>query len=139
MRRTDRLFDLIQVLRDGRLHKASDLADKMEVSVRTIYRDMDSLVASGIPVEGERGVGYILRAPVFMAPMALTPVELEALHLGAALVSQSADPELQRAAHQVLTKVDKAMPEPQPGPDQGWGTAIYAAPEVQASFASIWK
>ena len=98
MRRTDRLFDLIQLLRDGRLHKASDLAEKMEVSVRTIYRDMDTLVGSGIPVEGERGVGYILRAPVFMPPMALTQVELEALHLGAALVRQTADAELQEAA-----------------------------------------
>lgn len=137
MRRTDRLFDLIQVLRDGRLHKASDLAEKMEVSVRTIYRDMDTLVASGIPVEGERGVGYILRAPVFMPPMALTQVELEALHLGAALVRQTADAELQEAATRVLTKIDQAMPEPMFGALDGFGKEIFAAPEVAASFANM--
>ncbi|MCP4818533.1 MAG: YafY family transcriptional regulator, partial [Shimia sp.] len=129
-----RLFDLIQILRDGRLHRASDLAEHMEVSVRTIYRDMDTLVASGIPVEGERGVGYILRAPVFMPPMALTQVELEALHLGAALVRQTADAELQDAATRVLTKVDQAMPDPMFGGLDGFGKEIFAAPEVEASF-----
>lgn len=134
MRRTDRLFDLIQILRDGRLHRASDLAERMEVSVRTIYRDMDTLVASGIPVEGERGVGYILRAPVFMPPMALTQVELEALHLGAALVRQTADAELQEAANRVLTKVDQAMPNPMFGALDGFGKEIFAAPAVEASF-----
>jgi len=137
MRRTDRLFDLIQLLRDGRLHKASDLAEKMEVSVRTIYRDMDTLVASGIPVEGERGVGYILRAPVFMPPMALTQVELEALHLGAALVRQTADAELQEAATRVLTKIDQSMPEPMFGASDGFGKEIFAAPEVAASFNNM--
>ncbi|MGR3712032.1 MAG: helix-turn-helix transcriptional regulator [Shimia sp.] len=134
MRRTDRLFDLIQILRDGRLHRASDLAEHMEVSVRTIYRDMDTLVASGIPVEGERGVGYILRAPVFMPPMALTQVELEAMHLGAALVRQTADTELQEAATRVLTKIDQSMPNPMFGAMDGFGKEIFAAPEVEASF-----
>lgn len=137
MRRTDRLFDLTQLLRDGRLHKASDLAEKMEVSVRTIYRDMDTLVASGIPVEGERGVGYILPAPVFMPPMALTQVELEALHLGAALVRQTADAELQEAATRVLTKIDQSMPEPMFGALDGFGKEIFAAPEVAASFNNM--
>ncbi len=137
MRRTDRLFDLIQLLRDGRLHTASDLAAQMEVSVRTIYRDMDTLVASGIPVEGERGVGYILRAPVFMPPMALTQVELEALHLGAALVRQTADAELQDAATRVLTKIDQSMPEPMFGALDGFGKEIFAAPEVAASFGNM--
>ena len=59
MRRTDRLFELIQILRDGRLHRGKDLADRLGVSVRTLYRDMDTIVASGIPVEGERGLGYM--------------------------------------------------------------------------------
>ena len=135
MRRTDRLFDLIQVLRDGRLHKAQDLAERMEVSVRTIYRDMDSLVASGIPVEGERGVGYLLRAPVFLPPMSFTQIELEALHLGAALVRQTSDPELQQAAARVLGKVDAAMPEPEAAPDSG--VSVYASPEIEAGFAHM--
>ena len=50
MRRTDRLFDIIQILRDGKLHRAQDIADRLEVSVRTIYRDMDTLIASGVPI-----------------------------------------------------------------------------------------
>ena len=54
MRRTDRLFELIQILRDGRLHKGSDMAKKLGISLRTLYRDMDTLAASGVPVEGER-------------------------------------------------------------------------------------
>lgn len=137
MRRTDRLFDLIQLLRDGRLHKARDLAEQMEVSVRTIYRDMDTLVASGIPVEGERGVGYILRAPVFMPPMVLSQVEIEALHLGAALVRQSADPELQQAAARVVAKIDQAMPDPMARPKDGWGTEIFGSAEIEASFTNM--
>lgn len=137
MRRTDRLFDLIQLLRDGHLHKASDLAEQTEVSVRTIYRDMDTLVASGIPVEGERGVGYILRAPVFMPPMALTQVELEALHLGVALVRQTADAELQEAATRVLKKVDQAMPEPMIVALDDFGKEVFTAPEVEASFTNM--
>jgi len=52
------------LLRDGRLHRAQDLADKLEVSVRTIYRDMDTLVLSGVPVAGERGIGYMMTAPI---------------------------------------------------------------------------
>ena len=64
MPRSDRLFDLIQILRDGRLHRAADLAQAVGVSVRSIWRDMAVLSASGMPVEGERGVGAILRAPI---------------------------------------------------------------------------
>ena len=59
MRRTDRLFDIIQVFRDGKLHKGEELAERMEVSLRTIYRDIDTLAASGVPITGERGVGHL--------------------------------------------------------------------------------
>ena len=72
MRRTDRLFDLIQILRDGRLHTARDMAERVEVSVRTLWRDMASLQASGLPVDGERGVGYILRETIDLPPLSLT-------------------------------------------------------------------
>ena len=89
MRRTDRLFDLIQLLRDGRLHRAKDLAETLEVSVRTIWRDMATLMASGLPIEGERGVGYMLSAPITLPPVALTREELEALRLGVVLVAST--------------------------------------------------
>lgn len=112
MRRTDRLFDLIQILRDGRLHKAAEMAEKLEVSVRTIWRDMGTLMASGLPVEGERGVGYILRAPITLPPMILTALELEALRLGVRLVAQGADPGLARAAQGLATKIASVTPAP---------------------------
>ena len=98
MRRTDRLIDLVQILRDGQLHLARDLADSLGVSQRTVYRDMDTLIASGLPVEGARGVGYIMTAPVTLPPLNLTLEELEALHLGVAIVGEAAEPELQEAA-----------------------------------------
>ncbi len=115
MRRTDRLFDLIQILRDGRLHRASEMADRLEVSVRTIWRDMATLMASGLPVEGERGVGYILRAPITLPPMILTGAELEALRLGVRLVAQGADPGLARAARMLATKIASVTPAPPEG------------------------
>ena len=72
MRRPDRLFNLVQILRDGRLYRAKDLARRLDVSVRTIWRDMATLAASGLPVEGARGVGYQLRDPTVLPPMTLT-------------------------------------------------------------------
>ena len=76
MRRTDRLFEIIQTLRDGRLHRAQDMANALKVSVRTIYRDMDTLVASGIPVQGARGVGYIMTQQISLPPLTLRDTEL---------------------------------------------------------------
>jgi predicted DNA-binding transcriptional regulator YafY len=112
MRRTDRLFDLIQILRDGRLHRASQIAEVLQVSVRTIWRDMATLTNSGLPVEGERGVGYILRAPVTLPPMILGAHELDALRLGIRLVSQGDDPVLARAARELAQKIGGLMPAP---------------------------
>lgn len=112
MRRTDRLFDLIQILRDGRLHRASEMADRLQVSVRTIWRDMTTLMASGMPVEGERGVGYILRAPITLPPMMLNAQEIEALRLGVRLVAEGADPGLARAARALAAKIASVTPAP---------------------------
>ncbi len=112
MRRTDRLFDLIQILRDGRLHRGAEMAGRLEVSVRTIWRDMATLMASGLPVEGERGVGYILRAPITLPPMILTAAELEALRLGVRLVAEGADAGLARAARGLAAKIAAVTPQP---------------------------
>lgn len=112
MRRTDRLFDLIQILRDGRLHRAGEMAERLGVSVRTIWRDMATLMASGLPVEGERGVGYILRAPITLPPMILTGAELDALRAGVRLVAEGADPALARAARMLATKIASVTPAP---------------------------
>jgi predicted DNA-binding transcriptional regulator YafY len=110
MRRTDRLFELIQILRDGRLHTARDMAERLEVSVRTLWRDMATLIASGLPVEGERGVGYILREPVTLPPLTLTTDEVQALTLGLHLVTRGADPSLTRAADSLLGKITAVLP-----------------------------
>ncbi len=112
MRRTDRLFDLIQILRDGRLHKAAEIAEALDVSPRTIWRDMATLMASGMPVDGERGVGYILRAPITLPPMILTSAELEAFRLGIRLVADGADPGLARAARSLASKIGSVTPSP---------------------------
>ena len=134
MRRTDRLFDLVTILRDGRLHRAQDLAERLEVSVRTIYRDMDTLQGSGIPVEGERGVGYMLTAPVTLPPLNLTLLELEALELGMAVVAEAADPELQNAARSLSSKVDAVLPDDRSAPKAGWGFAIYPFADAARGF-----
>ena len=128
MRRTDRLFDLIQILRDGRLHKAAEMADRLGVSDRTIWRDMATLMASGLPVEGERGVGYILRAPITLPPMILTSAELEAFRLGVRLVADGADPGLARAARSLATKIGAVTPAP-PEPDDD-GLFVFTGREV---------
>ena len=112
MRRTDRLFDLIQILRDGRLHRASEMAARLGGSVRTIWRDVATLAASGLPVEGERGVGYILRAPITLPPMILNAVELEALRLGLRLASVAEDATLARAARTLAKKIASVTPAP---------------------------
>ena len=80
MKRDARLYDIVQALRDGRLHTASELAARLGVSTRTIWRDMEMLAATGLPVTGERGLGYILRSPLMLPPTMLTPEELEALN-----------------------------------------------------------
>ena len=88
MKRDDRLFELVQAMRDGRLHTADELGRRLGVSTRTIWRDMAMLSASGLPVEGERGLGYILRSPLMLPPTMLTPDELEALVEGLRHVGQ---------------------------------------------------
>jgi predicted DNA-binding transcriptional regulator YafY len=134
MRRTDRLFDLVTALRDGRLHRAQDLARRLEVSVRTIYRDMETLQASGIPVEGERGVGYMLTAPVTLPPLNLTLLELEALELGMAVVAEAADPELQAAARSLSAKIEAVIPADRAPPKEGWGFAVYPFADAARGF-----
>lgn len=108
MARSDRLFDLICLIRDGRLHRARDLADRLEVSLRTLYRDMATLQASGVPIEGERGVGYALRAPIAMAPVALTGDEALALGLALSILRAAADPGLRASADSLARKVAQA-------------------------------
>lgn len=137
MRRTDRLFELIQILRDGRLHRGNDLAQKVGVSVRTLYRDMEAIIASGLPVEGERGLGYMMTAPITLPPLNLTLEELEALHVGLSVVSKAGDDTLHRAATSLAEKVDAVLPEDRSPPANGWGFAVYPFEEAARGFVHV--
>jgi predicted DNA-binding transcriptional regulator YafY len=110
MTRQDRLFNLIQSLRDGRLHRAQDLALLHGVSIRTIWRDMAVLAGAGLPVQGERGVGYILRSSITLPPLLLTADEAECLRLGLESVANGEDARLSRAARGLMDKIGPALP-----------------------------
>jgi predicted DNA-binding transcriptional regulator YafY len=111
MRRADRLFEIIQFMRQRQLTRARDLAEKLEVSERTIYRDIADLMASGVPIEGEAGIGYVLRAGYDLPPLMFKEAEIEALVLGARIVQSWADKELAEAAGDVIAKVEAVVPE----------------------------
>ena len=111
MRRADRLFEIIQVLRRRSLTRARDLAEQLEVSERTIYRDVRDLISCGVPIEGEAGVGYVLRGGFDLPPLMFDEQEIEALLLGARIVQSWTDSTLAEAAADVVAKVEAVIPE----------------------------
>ena len=112
MRRTERLFQIIQILRSTRSPiTGRDLADELEISIRTLYRDMAELAAQRIPITGEAGMGYVLDDGYDMPPLMLTADELEAAALGAAWAASEADPSLARAARDLVSKLSEAIPK----------------------------
>lgn len=108
MRQVDRLFQIIQLLRGRRLRTAAFLADQLEVSVRTIYRDIHGLMASGVPIQGEAGMGYIIQKPIEIAPLKLTALEVKALEFSVALASATADKYIAQAAQEAMVKINDA-------------------------------
>ncbi len=110
MRRADRLFDIVQALRGDRLVTAQALADKLEVSVRTIYRDIRDLQAGGVPIDGEAGMGYILRPGFDLPPLMFTLAEIEALVVGARMVRAWTGTALAGAAAEALVKIGAVVP-----------------------------
>ncbi len=111
MRRADRLFQIVQFLRSRRVTTARWLADVLEVSERTIYRDIQDLMASRVPIEGEAGIGYVIRRGYDLPPLMFTREEITALTLGARIVNSWADPGLAMAAQSVLSKVETVLPD----------------------------
>lgn len=110
MRRADRLFQLILLLGRRRSVTADLLASRLGVSRRTVYRDIQDLSRSGVPIEGEAGVGYRMQSGYQIPPLMFTPDEIQALVFGARLVQSCADEGLHAAADSLLAKVDAALP-----------------------------
>ncbi|QFT59553.1 bifunctional biotin--[acetyl-CoA-carboxylase] synthetase/biotin operon repressor [Sulfitobacter sp. THAF37] len=139
MPRSDRLFDLLQLLQDGALLRAEDLAARMGVSTRTIYRDMDRLTAAGVPVKGSRGAGYTMEDALTLPPLTLTAKELEALNLGLAIVAQAADAELQVAADALANKVDAVLTAQGMAAAEAWKAALnpFADPTRNLTHLSL--
>jgi predicted DNA-binding transcriptional regulator YafY len=112
MRRADRLFQIIQILRRTRHPVTADaIAAELETSKRSVYRDVAALIAQRVPVRGEAGVGYVLEGGFDLPPLMLTPDEIEAAVLGAQWVSARGDPALSRAAQDLMAKIAAAVPE----------------------------
>lgn len=112
MRRADRLFQIIQILRrSSRPTTAAEIARELEVSQRTVYRDVADLIAQRVPVQGEAGFGYILDDAFDMPPLMLTPDEIEAAVLGAQWVASRGDPVLANAARDLIAKITSVVPD----------------------------
>src|SRR6187399_3034159 len=111
MRRADRLFQIVNVLRRRRTATtATHLAERLGVSERTVYRDIRDLILAGTPIDGEAGVGYRLRPGYDLPPLMFDRDEIQALVLGARIVRQFADPALARASDSILNKVAAVIP-----------------------------
>ena len=111
MSRTERLFDLIQILR--RHHypvSGAKLAAELDVSIRTLYRDIATLQSQGAQIDGEPGLGYVLRPGFMLPPLMFSEEEIEALVLGSRWVADRADTQLQSAARNALAKIAAVLP-----------------------------
>jgi predicted DNA-binding transcriptional regulator YafY len=112
MRRADRLFQIIQILRRSRQPATADaIAEELETSKRTVYRDIASLIGQRVPIRGEAGIGYVLEQGFDLPPLMLTPDEIEAAVLGAKWVAGHGDPALSKAAADFMAKILAAVPE----------------------------
>jgi predicted DNA-binding transcriptional regulator YafY len=136
MRRSDRLFDIIQRLRTARRPvTAATLAADLEVNQRTVYRDIATLQARRVPIDGEAGVGYVLRKGFDLPPLMFTADEIEAIAVGARMVQRLRDPKLQEAAASVLAKVTTVLPDTIR--DSLTSSHIFVSPGLAASAKGI--
>ncbi|MCY6383186.1 helix-turn-helix transcriptional regulator [Hoeflea prorocentri] len=111
MRRADRLFQIVQYLRGGRLVTAASLAERLEVSERTIYRDIADLQSTGVPIDGEAGVGYIMREGFDLPPLMFSRDEIVALVTGARMARAWGGAAVARAAEEALVKIEAVLPD----------------------------
>lgn len=124
MRRADRLFQIVQYLRGGRLVRARQLAEWLEVSERTIYRDIADLQSTGVPIDGEAGVGYVMRAGFDLPPLMFSHDEIVALVAGARMIRAWGGTQMARAAEEALVKIDAVLPEA--ARDRARGVEVHA-------------
>lgn len=110
MRRADRLFQILQFLRGGRLTTAAQLAERLEVTPRTIYRDIAHLIGSGVPIDGEAGVGYMMREGFDLPPLMFSQDEIIALVAGARILQSWGGTRMAAAAEEALVKIDAVLP-----------------------------
>lgn len=140
MRKAARLFEIIQILRLSRKPvTAAEIAAQLEVTIRSIYRDIAALQAMRVPIEGERGIGYILRPGFTLPPLMLSIEETEAIVLGLALLDRTGDTELRRAARQVNRKIAAVVPQPlgqalSANSLHAWGTVAPAPDAVELAL-----
>jgi len=111
MRRADRLFQIVQYLRGGRLLTAQMLAERLEVTRRTVYRDVADLIGSGVPIEGEAGVGYVMRAGYDLPPLMFNSEEIVALVAGARMIRAWGGASMAAAAEEALVKIEAVLPD----------------------------
>ncbi|WP_424990087.1 helix-turn-helix transcriptional regulator [Fluviibacterium sp. S390] len=134
MRRADRLFQIVQYLRGGRLTTAAALAARLEVSERTIYRDIADLQSTGVPVEGEAGIGYVMREGFDLPPLMFTRDEIVALVAGARLLRAWGGASMARSAEEALVKIEAVLPEAER--DRARQVQIHSfAPEMTEAIA----
>lgn len=124
MRRADRLFQIVQYLRAGRLLTARILAERLEVSERTIYRDIADLQGSGVPIDGEAGIGYLMREGYDLPPLMFSREEVAALIVGARMVGAWGGAKMALAAETALAKIDNILPDDMQG--QASTTPVFA-------------
>ncbi|GES44585.1 transcriptional regulator [Rhizobium dioscoreae] len=140
MRKASRLFEIIQILRLAkRPVTGADIAARLEVTVRSVYRDIAALQAMRVPIEGERGIGYILRPGFDLPPLMFSIEEMEAIVLSLALLERTGDAELKQAAKRVTAKIAGAVPPPlrqtlDANALHAWG---FAAPSASAIDLSL--
>ena len=125
MRKTSRLFEIIQILRAApKPVTAEQLATELEVAVRTIYRDIATLQAMRTPIEGESGIGYMMRSGYDLPPLNFDAEEVVALRVGLSMLARTGDTALQRAAERICHKIDSLHEEADWLQVAPWGAAL---------------
>lgn len=140
MQRISRMFEVIQILRAAKAPlSAEDLGRRLEVSKRTIYRDIAALQAMRVPIDGEAGVGYVMRRGYDLPPLNFDAEEVEALRVGLLLLSRTGDSSLQRAAGRIIKKIDELQPSEPRFQVSPWGNAPDDPAKGCVSIADIRK